>query len=231
MDRTGGSRAPCDTRPARRLPRAGPRGRRRLRAGGDRHRSPARRRARVAPGLPPRLHARPRRHGVEAVHGDRERPVPNGRIDHLWLRVRDPQAARRFYTTSAGSGCRRPRGIATVRSLRAGRSYHAIAQASCARRSPRKRKPRRPEFRAKPGRAAGGTGCTSGPDSRSGRSDLACAFIDQQPSRAGGETTPAAAESDALRSLAGLLRRGGHRSDGPRSSDDRCLRRCDRYRG
>jgi len=38
---------------------------------------------------------------VEAVHTDRESPVPDGRIDHLWLRVRDPQASRRFYTTVA----------------------------------------------------------------------------------------------------------------------------------
>jgi catechol 2,3-dioxygenase-like lactoylglutathione lyase family enzyme len=38
---------------------------------------------------------------VEAVHTDRERPVPDGWIDHLWLRVRDPQASRRFYTTVA----------------------------------------------------------------------------------------------------------------------------------
>jgi hypothetical protein len=38
---------------------------------------------------------------VDAVHGNRERPVPDGRIDHLWLRVRDPQASRRFYTTVA----------------------------------------------------------------------------------------------------------------------------------
>jgi catechol 2,3-dioxygenase-like lactoylglutathione lyase family enzyme len=38
---------------------------------------------------------------VEAVHGDREHPVPDGCIDHLWLRVRDPQASRRFYTTVA----------------------------------------------------------------------------------------------------------------------------------
>ena len=30
---------------------------------------------------------------VEAVHGDRERAVPDGCIDHLWLRVRDPQAS------------------------------------------------------------------------------------------------------------------------------------------
>ncbi len=38
---------------------------------------------------------------VEAVHGDRERPVPDGRIDHLWLRVLDPEASRSFYTTVA----------------------------------------------------------------------------------------------------------------------------------
>src|SRR5947208_5335039 len=38
---------------------------------------------------------------VEAVHGDREDAVPAGRVDHLWFRVRDPQASRRFYTTIA----------------------------------------------------------------------------------------------------------------------------------
>ena len=38
---------------------------------------------------------------VEAVHADRERPVPDGSIDHLRFRVRDPQASRRFYTTIA----------------------------------------------------------------------------------------------------------------------------------
>jgi catechol 2,3-dioxygenase-like lactoylglutathione lyase family enzyme len=38
---------------------------------------------------------------VEAVHGDCGRHGPNGCIDHLWLRVRDPQASRRFYTTVA----------------------------------------------------------------------------------------------------------------------------------
>jgi catechol 2,3-dioxygenase-like lactoylglutathione lyase family enzyme len=27
--------------------------------------------------------------------------VPVGQIDHLWIRVRDPQASRRFYTTIA----------------------------------------------------------------------------------------------------------------------------------
>jgi catechol 2,3-dioxygenase-like lactoylglutathione lyase family enzyme len=41
---------------------------------------------------------------VEAVHTDRECPVPDGRIDHLWLRVRDPDASRRFYTTVAPHG-------------------------------------------------------------------------------------------------------------------------------
>jgi catechol 2,3-dioxygenase-like lactoylglutathione lyase family enzyme len=38
---------------------------------------------------------------VEAIHDDRENPVPVGQVDHLWIRVRDPQASRRFYTTIA----------------------------------------------------------------------------------------------------------------------------------
>jgi catechol 2,3-dioxygenase-like lactoylglutathione lyase family enzyme len=38
---------------------------------------------------------------VEAVHTHRERRVPDGCIDHLWLRVRDIEASRRFYTTIA----------------------------------------------------------------------------------------------------------------------------------
>jgi catechol 2,3-dioxygenase-like lactoylglutathione lyase family enzyme len=38
---------------------------------------------------------------IEAVHTDRERAVPDGRIDHLWIRVRDPQASGRFYATIA----------------------------------------------------------------------------------------------------------------------------------
>jgi catechol 2,3-dioxygenase-like lactoylglutathione lyase family enzyme len=38
---------------------------------------------------------------VEAVHDDRENPVRGGRIDHLWIRVRDPHASRRFYTAIA----------------------------------------------------------------------------------------------------------------------------------
>ena len=38
---------------------------------------------------------------VEAVHGDGEHAVPDGCIDHLWLRVGDPQASRRFYAAIA----------------------------------------------------------------------------------------------------------------------------------
>ena len=38
---------------------------------------------------------------VEAVHDDSEEAVPEGRVDHVWIRVRDPQASRRFYTTIA----------------------------------------------------------------------------------------------------------------------------------
>src|SRR4051794_16720222 len=37
---------------------------------------------------------------VEAVH-DSEDTMPAGRVDHLWIRVRDLQASRRFYTTIA----------------------------------------------------------------------------------------------------------------------------------
>jgi catechol 2,3-dioxygenase-like lactoylglutathione lyase family enzyme len=38
---------------------------------------------------------------VEAVHTERERAVPDGSVDHLWIRVRDPAASERFYTTIA----------------------------------------------------------------------------------------------------------------------------------
>ena len=38
---------------------------------------------------------------VEAVHSERQTPVPDGRIDHLWIRVRDLAASKRFYTTIA----------------------------------------------------------------------------------------------------------------------------------
>jgi catechol 2,3-dioxygenase-like lactoylglutathione lyase family enzyme len=38
---------------------------------------------------------------VEAVCGDFDEAAPDGHVDHLWIRVRDPQASRRFYTTIA----------------------------------------------------------------------------------------------------------------------------------
>jgi catechol 2,3-dioxygenase-like lactoylglutathione lyase family enzyme len=38
---------------------------------------------------------------AEAVHTEREDPVPDGCIDHLWIRVRDPAASKRFYMTIA----------------------------------------------------------------------------------------------------------------------------------
>jgi catechol 2,3-dioxygenase-like lactoylglutathione lyase family enzyme len=38
---------------------------------------------------------------AEAIHNDRPDPVPPGQIDHLWIRVRDLQASKRFYETIA----------------------------------------------------------------------------------------------------------------------------------
>jgi catechol 2,3-dioxygenase-like lactoylglutathione lyase family enzyme len=38
---------------------------------------------------------------VEAIHRELERPTAVGNIDHVSLRVRDPQASRRFYTAIA----------------------------------------------------------------------------------------------------------------------------------
>jgi catechol 2,3-dioxygenase-like lactoylglutathione lyase family enzyme len=38
---------------------------------------------------------------AEAVHTDRGEPVPDGRVDHVWIRVRDLAASKRFYTTIA----------------------------------------------------------------------------------------------------------------------------------
>src|SRR5215216_6678756 len=38
---------------------------------------------------------------VEAVHGERARPVPDGCVDHLWIRVADLAASKRFYATIA----------------------------------------------------------------------------------------------------------------------------------
>jgi len=36
---------------------------------------------------------------AEAVYTERENPVPDGCVDHLWIRVRDLAASKRFYTT------------------------------------------------------------------------------------------------------------------------------------
>jgi catechol 2,3-dioxygenase-like lactoylglutathione lyase family enzyme len=36
-----------------------------------------------------------------AVHTERDQPVPDGRVDHVWIRVRDLAASKRFYTTIA----------------------------------------------------------------------------------------------------------------------------------
>ena len=38
---------------------------------------------------------------AEAVHSERDDPAPDGQVDHLWLRVRDLAASKRFYTTIA----------------------------------------------------------------------------------------------------------------------------------
>jgi catechol 2,3-dioxygenase-like lactoylglutathione lyase family enzyme len=38
---------------------------------------------------------------VEVVHGERRQQVSDGYIDHLWIRVRDLRASRRFYATIA----------------------------------------------------------------------------------------------------------------------------------
>jgi catechol 2,3-dioxygenase-like lactoylglutathione lyase family enzyme len=38
---------------------------------------------------------------AEAVHNERANPVPDGQIDHLWIRVGDLAASTRFYTTIA----------------------------------------------------------------------------------------------------------------------------------
>jgi catechol 2,3-dioxygenase-like lactoylglutathione lyase family enzyme len=38
-----------------------------------------------------------------AVHTERDDPVPDGWVDHVWIRVRDLAASKRFYTTIAAS--------------------------------------------------------------------------------------------------------------------------------
>ncbi len=43
----------------------------------------------------------PEGNSVEAIHSERANPVQPGRIDHLWIRVADLAAAKRFYATIA----------------------------------------------------------------------------------------------------------------------------------
>src|SRR4051794_3958817 len=38
---------------------------------------------------------------AEAVHTGRVDPMPDGCVEHLWIRVRDPAASKRFYTAIA----------------------------------------------------------------------------------------------------------------------------------
>jgi catechol 2,3-dioxygenase-like lactoylglutathione lyase family enzyme len=38
---------------------------------------------------------------VEAVHSESDRRVPDGCVDHLWIRVADVPASKRFYETIA----------------------------------------------------------------------------------------------------------------------------------
>ena len=45
---------------------------------------------------------------VEALHGEPELRAPAGGIDHLWIRVRDLDASRRFYATIAPHAGLRP---------------------------------------------------------------------------------------------------------------------------
>ena len=45
---------------------------------------------------------------AEAVHGERSSPVPPGRVDHVWIRVADLEASKRFYATIAPHAGLRP---------------------------------------------------------------------------------------------------------------------------
>ena len=62
---------------------------------------------------------------VEAVHGDRDNPVPDGRIDHLWIRVGDLEASAASTRRS-----RRTPGSRSVTSSRAAYSSKARTSAS-----------------------------------------------------------------------------------------------------
>ena len=104
---------------------------------------------------------------VEAVHGERETAVPDGRIDHLWLRVRDPQASKRFYATIAPhAGLRVVHDTPTVVRLAGGDYSFSLVRdehAPSTSRSPRTTTPRfAPSTRQRSPRA---TRTTAGPAS------------------------------------------------------------------
>jgi catechol 2,3-dioxygenase-like lactoylglutathione lyase family enzyme len=60
---------------------------------------------------------------VEAVHSERENPGPVGCVDHVWIRVRDLAAARRFYTTIAPYAGLRVAGDVTARVQMLGENF------------------------------------------------------------------------------------------------------------
>ena len=84
---------------------------------------------------------------VEAVHDVRERPVPDGRVDHLWVRVADPAASKRFQLAVAPhTGMRLVADETRARPLRGRRPQHHVPPRRAARddaRPPRVRGARR----------------------------------------------------------------------------------------
>ena len=104
-DGTHGWRAPSDPRVAHRLPSRHARSGAGVLAGRRRRGLRGRRRARPAPEYGPDYYGGflldPDGNSAEAVHSERADPVPPGRVDHLWIRVRDPEASKRFYSTIA----------------------------------------------------------------------------------------------------------------------------------
>jgi hypothetical protein len=103
LDRARSRRSPGDARVACRLRRALTPARGRVLARRHHRGTPRRRSARPAAGvrgrLLRRLPARPRRQQRRAVHHDTLRS--GGNVDHLWIRVADVAASKRFYETIA----------------------------------------------------------------------------------------------------------------------------------
>ena len=93
-----GPRAPRDPRAARRLPRPVPRGRGRFwQAGidaGYRDDGEPGPRTVYGPDYYGAFLLDPDGNSAEAVHGERADPVPDGRVDHLWIRVARPRGVQ-----------------------------------------------------------------------------------------------------------------------------------------